>query len=561
MNKERKRLSGGKIMLRLIKILKPLVPVMMITISFGVLGFLAAIAITTFGAVAMGNIIGLDMGYTLQTCVKIIIVCGVIRGILRYIEQYSGHYIAFKILAILRDKVYKALRKLAPAKLESKEKGNLISVITSDIELLEVFYAHTIAPIAIAIITSAIIAVFLYNINPYFGIIGVVFYIIVGYIIPVLSSKLGSEAGFDYRNEFGKTNSFLLDSLKGIKEILLFGQGNNRLNSINENSNKLNEKMKVIKGHEGLIRALTDITIMIAILTTLYAGVTLYKSQSINLGQLVVALVLLSSSFGPTVALSNLSNNLMHTFACAQRLFDILDEVPAVCEVAGNDDLEMNNTNINNLEFKYLDREEVLLKDVNLNIKKGDKIAIIGESGCGKSTLLKLMMRFWDVDKGSIEIDNKNIKAIPTKSLRKSQSLVSQETFLFNDTIENNLKIGKKDATREEIISACKKASIHEFIETLPKGYETNVGEIGSNLSSGERQRLGIARAFLHNPQVLILDEPTSNLDTLNEAQILRSIKEESDDKTIIMVSHRKSSTSICDKKVYVKDNTLKFNY
>ncbi|MGL5348541.1 MAG: ABC transporter ATP-binding protein [Peptostreptococcaceae bacterium] len=557
MNNEKKRLSGSKIMLRLIKILKPLVPVMMITISFGVLGFLAAIAITTFGAVAMGDIIGVDMGYSIKEAAKIIIVCGIIRGILRYIEQYSGHYIAFKILAILRDKVYKALRKLAPAKLEGKEKGNLISVITSDIELLEVFYAHTIAPIAIAIITSAIIAVVLYDINPYFGLVASVFYIIVGYIIPVLSSKLGSEAGFDYRNEFGKTNSFLLDSLRGIKEILLFGQGDNRLESINNNSDKLNEKMKVIKGHEGLIRALTDITIMLAILITLYIGVELYKGQSINLGQVIVALVLLASSFGPTVALSNLSNNLMHTFACAQRLFDILDEVPAVEEVEGNCDLDMNRTSINNLEFKYEDREEVLLKNVNLNINKGDKVAIIGESGCGKSTLLKLMMRFWDVEKGSIEIDNKDIKGIPTKGLRKAQSIVSQETFLFNDTIENNLKIGKIDATREEIISACKKASIHEFIKTLPNGYETNVGEIGSNLSSGEKQRLGIARAFLHNPKVLILDEPTSNLDTLNEAQILKSIKEESKDSTIIMVSHRKSSTSICDKKVYVKNNTL----
>lgn len=560
MNNQKKRLSGSKIMFRLIKILKPLVPVMMITISFGVLGFLAAIAITTFGAVAMGDVIGVDMGYTMSSAVKVIIVCGLIRGVLRYIEQYSGHYIAFKILAILRDKVYKALRKLAPAKLESKEKGNLISVITSDIELLEVFYAHTIAPIAIAIITSAIIAIVLYSINPYFGIIGLVFYIIVGCIIPVLSSKLGSEAGFDYRNEFGKTNSYLLDSLRGIKEILLFGQGSNRLDSINNNSDKLNEKMKVIKGHEGLIRALTDITIMIAILITLFAGVELYKVQAINLGQVIVALVLLASSFGPTVALSNLSNNLMHTFACAQRLFDILDEAPAVEEVSGNTELDMDVTSIENLEFKYEGRDEVLLKDVNLKINKGDKVAIIGESGSGKSTLLKLMMRFWDVENGSIEIDNKNIKTIPTKALRKAQSLVSQETFLFNDTIENNLKIGKIDATREEIIEACKKASIHEFIQTLPNGYETSVGEIGSNLSSGEKQRLGIARAFLHNPQVLILDEPTSNLDTLNEAQILKSIKEESKDSTIIMVSHRKSSTSICDKKVYVKNNTLKLN-
>ena len=560
MNNEQQRISGFKIMLRLIKILKPLAPIMMITITFGVLGFLAATAVTTFGAVAIGNILGVEMGIGLSTTIKIIIGCAILRGGLRAIEQYSGHYIAFKILAILRDQVFKALRKLSPAKLETKEKGNLISVITSDIELLEVFYAHTIAPIAIAILTSSVTAGVLYSVNPYFGLIGIGFYLIVGLVIPVASSKYANQAGLEYRNEFGNTNSFLLDSLKGIKEVLLFGAGEERINTINENSEKLNEKLKVIKQHEGIIRAFTDITIMIAILVTLYTGVKLFEAGTVDLGQVILAVVLLASSFGPTVALSNLSNNLMHTFACAQRLFNILDEVPAVEEVPGMEDLEMNDISIENVSFKYKGRNEDLLKNINLKINKGDKVAIIGKSGCGKSTLLKLIMRFWDVESGAIEIDSKNIKNIPTKSLRKVQSLVSQETFLFNDTIENNLKIGKIDASEEEIISAAKKASIHEFITTLPNGYKTNVGEIGSDLSSCEIQRLGIARAFLHNPKVLILDEPTSNLDTLNEAEILKSIKNESEDKTIIMVSHRKSSAAICDKKVYVKNNRLEFN-
>ena len=560
MNNEQQRISGFKIMLRLIKILKPLAPIMMITITFGVLGFLAATAVTTFGAVAIGNILGVEMGIGVSTTIKIIIGCAILRGGLRAIEQYSGHYIAFKILAILRDQVFKALRKLSPAKLETKEKGNLISVITSDIELLEVFYAHTIAPIAIAILTSSVTAGVLYSVNPYFGLIGIGFYLIVGLVIPVASSKYANQAGLEYRNEFGNTNSFLLDSLKGIKEVLLFGAGEERINTINENSEKLNEKLKVIKQHEGIIRAFTDITIMIAILVTLYTGVKLFEAGTVDLGQVILAVVLLASSFGPTVALSNLSNNLMHTFACAQRLFNILDEVPAVEEVPGMEDLEMNDISIENVSFKYKGRNEDLLKNINLKINKGDKVAIIGKSGCGKSTLLKLIMRFWDVESGAIEIDSKNIKNIPTKPLRKVQSLVSQETFLFNDTIENNLKIGKIDASEEEIISAAKKASIHEFITTLPNGYKTNVGEIGSNLSSGERQRLGIARAFLHNPKVLILDEPTSNLDTLNEAEILKSIKNESEDKTIIMVSHRKSSAAIGDKKVYVKNNRLEFN-
>jgi ATP-binding cassette subfamily C protein len=252
------------------------------------------------------------------------------------------------------------------------------------------------------------------------------------------------------------------------------------------------------------------------------------------------------------VALSSLSDNLLHTFACAQRLFDILDEVPAVNEIEGDTRLGTNDISIEDISFNYDSRENELLKDVNLQINEGDKIAIIGPSGCGKSTLIKLIMRFWDVTSGNIRIDNKNINTIPSKTLRKNQSLVSQETFLFNDTIENNIKIGNKNATYEQVVKACKRASIHQFIITLPKGYDTNVGELGGNLSSGERQRIGIARAFLHDAPVIILDEPTSNLDTLNEAEILRSINNECKNKTVIMVSHRKSSVSICNKKVNV---------
>ena len=551
------RQSGFKIMTRLIKVLKPLTPIMMITISFGVLGFLAAIAITTFGMIATATALNIDMGVSIKTCIAVIIACGILRGVLRYIEQYSGHFIAFTILAILRDKVFKSLRKLSPAKLESKEKGNLISVITSDIELLEVFYAHTIAPIAIAIITSIIMAVILFNINPIYGLVSALFYIIVGYLIPVISSKFGKDAGVEYIAEFAKTNSHLLESLKGIKEILLFNEGKNRLEQINKNSDVLDEKMAGIKKHEGIIKAFTDVTIMIAILTFLFISINLYNNNVVNIGQALVAIVILSSSFGPVVALSNLSNNLVQTFACAQRLFDILDEVPAVEEVDGDIELNSSHINVENVNFAYKDRLDNLLKNINLEIKPGDKIGILGESGCGKSTFLKLLMRFWDVNEGSISLDNKNIKTMPTKTLRRSQSLVTQETFLFNDTIENNIKIGKKDATKEEVIAACKKASIHEFIQTLPKGYKTNAGELGSNFSSGEKQRIGIARAFLHDADILILDEPTSNLDTLNEAEILKSINNECKDKSIVMVSHRKSSVSICDKKIYVKNNTL----
>lgn len=555
-----KRRSGFQIMARLIVELKPLAPVMLITIGMGVLGFLAAIAIATFGAVALGVLIGEVTSFTFKSAVIVMIVCAVIRGLLRYCEQLSGHYIAFKILVILRDKIFTVLRRLAPAKLEGKEKGNLISLITSDIELLEVFYAHTIAPITIAIITNTIISIILFRINPWFGILGAVFFLIVGFAIPYLSSKMAKEAGVEYRNNFGQSNSYILDSLRGLKEILLFNGGQRRLNSINEKSRELNKSLSKIKDHEGVIRGVTDLTIMLAILTFVGTGFGLLIADSISFIEIVIAVVIVASSFGPVVALSNLSNNLLHTFACAERLFALLDEEPNVEEVAGDKKVEGNSIKFKDVEFSYPGRQEKILDDISININKGDKIALIGESGIGKSTFIKLIMRFWDVNSGRIDIDGINIKDIPTKSLRASQTLVSQETYLFNESIEDNIKIGNLNASREEVIEAAKKASIHDFIEKLPKGYDTKAGELGGMLSSGEKQRIGLARAFISNGDVLILDEPTSNLDTLNESEILRSIKENCEEKTIILISHRKSTTSVCNKVYKLEKKKLVLN-
>ena len=555
-----KRRSGFQIMARLIIELKPLAPVMLITIGMGVLGFLAAIAIATFGAVALGVLIGEVTSFTFKSAVIVMIVCAVLRGLLRYCEQLSGHYIAFKILVILRDKIFTVLRRLAPAKLEGKEKGNLISLITSDIELLEVFYAHTIAPITIAIITNAIISIILFRINPWFGILGAVFFLIVGFAIPYLSSKMAKEAGVEYRNNFGQSNSYILDSLRGLKEILLFNGGQRRLNSINEKSRELNKSLSKIKDHEGVIRGVTDLTIMLAILTFVGTGFGLLIADSISFIETVIAVVIVASSFGPVVALSNLSNNLVHTFACAERLFSLLDEEPNVEEVAGEKKVEGNSIKFKDVEFSYPGRQEKILDDISININKGDKIALIGESGIGKSTFIKLIMRFWDVNSGRIDIDGINLKDIPTKSLRSSQTLVSQETYLFNESIEDNIKIGNLNASREEVIEAAKKASIHDFIEKLPKGYDTKAGELGGMLSSGEKQRIGLARAFISNGDVLILDEPTSNLDTLNESEILRSIKENCEEKTIILISHRKSTTSVCNKVYKLEKKKLVLN-
>lgn len=549
-----KRRSGFQIMKRLIVELKPLAPIMLITIVVGVLGFLAAISIAAFGAIALGTYIDDITFITFKGALIVMVVSAVLRGFLRYGEQLSGHYIAFKILYILRDKIFTVLRKLAPAKLEGKEKGNLIALITSDIELLEVFYAHTIAPISIAIITNSIISIILYLINPAFGIIAAGFFIIVGFVIPYVSSSFAKEAGVKYRNIFGESNNYVLDSLRGLKEVLLYKNGEERLKNINKNSIRLNKSLDKIKEHEGIIRATTDITIMIAILTFVLLGMSKFLSGEITFTAAIVAIVVVASSFGPVVALSNLSNTLLQTFACAERIFELIDEVPHVEEVVGKNNIVCNDISYNDVTFTYPTRKEKIFKNTSLNIKKGEKIALIGESGIGKSTFIKLIMRFWDVNSGDIKLDNIDIKDVNTKSLRNSQRLVSQETYLFNESIRDNIKIGNKDASEEDVIEASKKASIHDFILTLPKGYDTKVGELGGNLSSGEKQRIGLARAFLKDSDVLILDEPTSNLDALNEGEILKSINENCKDKTIILISHRKSTTAICDK-VYKLEN------
>jgi ATP-binding cassette, subfamily C, bacterial len=555
-----KRRSGFQIMKRLIVELKPLAPIMGITIFMGVLGFLAAISIASFGAVALGAYIGDITFISFKGAIIVMAISALLRGFLRYGEQLSGHYIAFKILYILRDKIFTVLRKLAPAKLEGKEKGNLIALITSDIELLEVFYAHTIAPISIAIITNSIISIILFNIRPIFGVLAVIFFLIVGFVIPYVSSSFAKEAGVNYRNIFGESNNYVLDSLRGLKEVLLFKNGEERLNKINENSIKLNKSLDKIKGHEGTIRATTDITIMIAILTFVILGTSEYLSGNISFTTAIVSIVIIASSFGPVVALSNLSNTLLQTFACAERIFALLDEKPQVEEVRGKNDIQGKDIEYKNVSFSYPNRKESIFKNTSLNIRKGEKIALIGESGIGKSTFIKLIMRFWDVNSGDIKLDNIDIKDVNTESLRNSQTLVSQETYLFNESIRENIKVGNEDASESDIIEAAKKASIHDFILSLPKGYDTKVSELGGNLSSGERQRIGLARAFLKDSEVLILDEPTSNLDALNEGEILKAINENCKEKTIILISHRKSTTAICDKVYKLENKQIKIS-
>lgn len=537
--------NGLKVMYKLIGLVLPLLHVMVAAITMGVIGFLTAIFIIVLGGVGLLNILGFATALSLKQVIIGIVICAVLRGILRYAEQGSNHYIAFKLLALIRHKVFVKLRKLAPAKLEGKDKGNLISIITTDTELLEVFYAHTISPIIIAFITSVIMTIFIGRYNIFLGVIAIVAYFIVGVIIPVWSSNQGDETGQQYRDEMGDLNSYFLSSVRGINDIIQYGVGKERLDEINRRTDELETKQKLLLKQEGSNRAVTDTAILLCSMAMLFAGCILYTKGEVNFIQVIIPLIALMSSFGPVVAISNLSNNLFHTIAAGNRVLDLLEEEPAVEEVKGNDVTEFADMKLKNVSFSY--DEEVILEDFNMDIKQNKIIGIYGKSGCGKSTLLKLLMRFWEVDNGSITIGGKNINEINTSDLRKMQSFVTQDTYLFNDTIANNIGIAKENATMEEIIAAAKKASIHDFIMSLPNGYDSKVGELGGNLSGGEKQRIGIARAFLHDAPMILLDEPTSNLDSLNEGIILKSLMESKENKTIIIVSHRKSTMNIAD--------------
>lgn len=547
--------NGLKVMYKLIGLVLPLVHVMIAAITIGVIGFLTAIFIIVLGGVGLLNILGFATALSLKQVIIGIVICAVLRGILRYAEQGSNHYIAFKLLALIRHKVFIKLRKLAPAKLEGKDKGNLISIITTDTELLEVFYAHTISPIIIAFITSVIMTIFIGSYNIFLGAIALVAYFIVGVIIPVWSSNQGDETGQQYRDELGDLNSYFLSSIRGINDIIQYGVGKERLDEINRRTDELETKQKFLLKQEGSNRAVTDTAILLCSMVMLFAGCILYNKGQVDFTQVIIPLIALMSSFGPVVAISNLSNNLFHTIAAGNRVLDLLEEEPAVEEVSGKETVEFADMKLENVSFAYDD--EVILEDFNMEIKKNTIIGIYGKSGCGKSTLLKLLMRFWEVNNGAITIGGKNINEINTSDLRKMQSFVTQDTYLFNDTIANNIGIAKENATMEEIIAAAKKASIHDFIMSLPNGYDSKVGELGGNLSGGEKQRIGIARAFLHDAPMILLDEPTSNLDSLNEGIILKSLMESKENKTIIIVSHRKSTMNIADVVLDVEKNSL----
>lgn len=545
-----KNRNAVQVMLGLVGMIKPLLGVMFLAVLMGCIGNLMAIFITVFGGMAVGNLLGYETLFSTKLLFIFLIAFAVLRGILRYAEQASNHYIAFKLLARIRHQVFAALRKLAPAKLDGKEKGNLISIITSDIELLEVFYAHTISPIAIALLTSIVMVGFIGRFHVGLGVLAAVGYLLVGLVIPVINSKAGQKYGQKYRETYGNLNTTVLDNLYGLDEILQYEKQEEREKKMEAFTERLEQVNETLKRQEAAQRIATDTVILAAGIVMLFVSGMLVSTGAISAGSAMICTIAMMSSFGPTAALSALSNNLNQTLASGNRVLNLLAEEPVITDVKSEKGVPNEDIHVEKATFTYpADEKEKqpILKDFSLQIRKNTIHGILGQSGCGKSTLLKLLMRFYETDAGEVCYGEENVNTIDTGKLRNSISYVTQETFLFQDTIENNIKIAKADATREEVIEAAKKASIHEFISSLPKGYDTKLSELGDSVSGGERQRIGIARAFLHDTKMILLDEPTSNIDSLNEGIILKSLLEEQKGKTIVLVSHRKSTMSIAD--------------
>ncbi len=544
------------VMARLIGLVRPLMGFMVMAVVMGLAGHLCASFITIFGGYAVLGLLGFDTPLGLKAIFVSVVLFAVLRAILRYAEQSCNHFIAFKLLALIRDKVFFALRSLAPAKLEGRDRGDLISVITSDIELLEVFYAHTISPAAIAFFYTVVMCLFIGSFHPAMGILALLAYLAVGIIIPLITSRLSGRDGMEFRTGSGDLSGFVLDSLRGLSETIQYSRGRERLIQMNDRTDALSETEKRMKRTAGRNMAVTNTAILLFDLCMLLVSAMLYQSGKVDFAGVLVPVIALFSSFGPAVALANLGSTLQNTFAAGNRVLDILDEIPAVLEVAGREKTAFEGAAAKNVSFSY--GAESILEGVSLEIPRGQVIGIVGKSGSGKSTLLKLFMRFWDAGNGSVEISGRDISGINTADLRDMESFMTQETHLFHDSIRSNLRIAKLDATDAEMEAACQKASIHDFIMGLPQGYDTPVGELGDTLSGGERQRLGLARTFLHDAPFLLLDEPTSNLDSLNEAVILKSLREGQEGRTTVLVSHRQSTMRIADG-VYQMRNDSRF--
>ena len=559
MNKKQKTrgTSGIAILFKMFGLVRPLSSYMFLAVLAGTLAFLAVQFIPVLGGCAILDGLGLDTEIATKTIWILLPVLALARAVLRFAEQRLNHYIAFRLLAVVRDRVFGALRRLCPAKLEGRDKGDLVALITADVELLEVFYAHTISPICIAFTVETVMCLFIGSFHIALGIIALAAYLCVGIAVPLIISAISGNMGEKVRQHSAELSSCVLENIRGLDETIQYDNGKERMGVMRRESKNLLWRQNSMNRLTGINLAIANTFILFFDLVMVLAAGRLYFGGKVGFDGFLLPVLALMSSFGPVSALASLGTTLQNTIASGARVLAILEEEPETEEIEGQPSVQFHGAECRMVGFGY--GAAPVLRNFSLSIPENKIIGIVGESGCGKSTLLKLLMRFWAVQKGRIGITAitgpgsdrvVNIDTVNTSDLRDMESYMTQDTQMFKDTIANNIRIAKRDATQEEVEAACRKASLHDWVMTLPDGYETNVGELGDTLSGGEKQRVGLARAFLHDAPFMLLDEPTSNLDSLNEAVILKALREEAQGKTVLIVSHRKSTMRVADTEI-----------
>lgn len=545
--------SNARVMWRMLGLARPLAGWMVLAVACGVAGFCCATGVPVLAVEAALVAVGAgSLPWALGVTVAVLAVMAVARGVLHYMEQRCNHYIAFKLLAHVRDLVFGALRRLTPAKLAGSDSGALISTVTADVELLEVFYAHTISPICIAALMAVVMGAFLSGIHPALAAVALASYALVGVAVPVAVSRASGGEGRRSRDLAAGLSGFVLDGLRGLGEVLQYGAGVSRLEELDGRSEELVASQRKLRARGAAGQAATTGAIMVLSCAQMLMAASLAGAGLVTAEGAVLATVATFSSFGPFVALANLGSTLQGTLAAGNRVLDILDEEPLVAEVPDSEGEHPGFDGIaaEDASFSYGQKAagEKILDHVSVSVEPGQIVGVQGKSGSGKSTLCRLLMRFWDVDQGRVALSGTDVREVATSALRDAEAFVEQDTHLFHDSIRDNLLIARPGATDAELEAACRAASVHDFICSLPNGYDTMVGELGDTLSGGERQRLGLARAFLHDAPLLLLDEPTSNLDSLNEAQILKSLSDQRGHRAVVLISHRPSTMAIADK-------------
>lgn len=474
-----------------------------------------------------------------------LVIAVLLRGVARYGEQYMNHFIAFHTLADVRHILFKKLRTLAPAKLLNRAKGDYIALITSDVEMLEIFFAHTVSPVLIASIMGLGLVIYFSRIHLVLGLIALGAYLLMGVYLPSIQYRQAKQIGDDYKTSLSQLNQSVIEMSEGKKDIKQYGLREQMLQRLRKRGERLNRVSLKKTGQLRNIQWYMELIIALATIWFVLLGIVL----SVQPDQLVTASVVFVSSFGPFIPLSMLGNELLSTFSSAKRLRQVMAEEPAVLEVTQAETFykdDFDELSVNDVSFGYVP-DKLILENLTLAFPKKGFIGVQGESGRGKSTLLYLLMRFFDTSKGDIKMNERDIKEINTRDVYSIEGYMSQTTDLFTGTIRENIGLGLTDASDEMIEEAAQKASVHEWIMSLPNGYETEIKQGKRDISDGEKQRIGLARLFLHNSPVMILDEPTSHLDYLNEQIILRAIEKERHQRLIIMISHRDTSLTQAD--------------